>query len=64
MTTAGGEAANHIAAWDGSSWEAVGTGMNGQVKSLTVYDNKLLAGGEFDSAGGVSSNHIAAWGFR
>ncbi|MCP4712835.1 MAG: hypothetical protein GY869_29770, partial [Planctomycetes bacterium] len=31
------------------------------VYSLTVYDNKLIAGGNFTLAGGSSADHIAAW---
>ncbi|MCX6834967.1 MAG: hypothetical protein NTW07_07520, partial [candidate division Zixibacteria bacterium] len=61
FTTAGGTAANRIAAWDGSSWSPLGSGMNGSVRALTVYDNKLIAGGDFTTAGGTSANRIAAW---
>jgi hypothetical protein len=35
--------------------------MNSYVFALAVYDNKLIAGGEFDTAGGVSANRIASW---
>ena len=31
FTTAGGNAANDIAQWNGSSWSALGSGMNGDV---------------------------------
>ncbi|MBN2227120.1 MAG: hypothetical protein JW763_07115 [candidate division Zixibacteria bacterium] len=42
-------------------WSALGTGMNGIVGALTVYDGKLIAGGDFTLAGGISASHIAAW---
>ena len=42
------------------AWEPLGSGTNDYVRGLTVYDNKLIAGGDFDSAGGVSANNIAA----
>lgn len=58
---AGGKLVNRIAAWNGSSWSALGSGMNGGVDALTVYDNKLIAGGSFTTAGGVPANRIAAW---
>ncbi|NOY89466.1 MAG: hypothetical protein GXO93_08810 [FCB group bacterium] len=66
FTTAGGVAANNIAAWDGSSWSPLGSGMSGidpntYVQTLTVYNNKLIAGGRFTAAGGVAANNIAAW---
>ena len=34
FTTAGGVAANHIAKWNGSSWSALGSGMNGAHVSM------------------------------
>jgi len=61
FTVAGGTSANNIAAWDGSSWSALGSGMNDHVLALTVYDNKLIAAGYFTVAGGTSANNIAAW---
>jgi len=62
FTTAGGVSANHIAAWDGSSWSQLGTGLGDyEVLVLTVYNGQLIAGGDFTTAGGVSANHIAAW---
>jgi len=36
-------------------------GMNSPVSTLTVYDGKLIAGGEFTVAGGVAANFIASW---
>jgi hypothetical protein len=64
---AGGVYANYIASWDGSSWDSLGSGMCSEdpdphhVDALTVYDNKLIAGGYFITAGGVSANYIASW---
>ena len=61
FTTAGGVAANRIAKWDGSSWAALGSGMNGVVNALTVFDDgggpALYAGGNFTTAGGVAANN-------
>lgn len=62
FTTAGPIPANFIASWDGTNWSTLGTGMNGDVDSLTVMQNGLLvAGGAFTTAGGVTVNRIAAW---
>ena len=65
FTTAGGVAANGIAKWDGSSWTALGSGMNADVHALTVFDDgggpALYAGGDFTTAGGVAANNIAKW---
>ena len=41
-------------------WSPLGTGLDSQVISVTVYDNKLIAGGSFNTAGGVTANEIAA----
>jgi hypothetical protein len=58
-------AANRIAKWDGSSWSALGSGMNNAVHALAVYDDgggpALFAGGDFGFAGSVSAPHIARW---
>ena len=65
FTTAGGVAANRIAKWDGSSWTALGSGMNNDVHALAVFDDgggpALYAGGAFTTAGGVAANRIAKW---
>jgi hypothetical protein len=42
-------------------WSALGTGLNGNVSSLVVYNNNLYAAGGFDSAGGAPALHIARW---
>jgi len=59
FTTAGGSAANYIAKWDGRSWSALGSGMNGQVSALAVSGSDLYAGGYFATAGGKVSPYVA-----
>jgi hypothetical protein len=59
--TAGGVPANYIAQWNGSSWSALGSGMNNWVNALAVSGNTLYAGGYFGTAGGVAANCIAQW---
>ena len=62
FTTAGGAAANYAASWNGSAWQALGSGMNGGVRAWTVgSDGTLYAGGYFSTAGGVTANYIAKW---
>jgi len=61
FTNAGGSAANFIAQWNGSSWSALGSGMNARVLALAVSGNDLYAGGWFTTAGGVAANSIAKW---
>ncbi|MFO0826591.1 MAG: hypothetical protein U0572_00435 [Phycisphaerales bacterium] len=67
FTTAGALAANRIAKWNGSSWSALGSGLNGEVRALAVFDDAgrgaaaLYVGGSFTTAGGVTANRIARW---
>ncbi|MFQ5867110.1 MAG: hypothetical protein ACE5IT_03840 [bacterium] len=44
-----------------SGYSALGTGMDQPVNALTVYNNGLIAGGDFTQAGGESANQIAKW---
>lgn len=54
--------ASNISHWDGSTWSALGSGVNGTVYALTIDgDNKLYAGGSFTSAGEIEANNIACW---
>src|SRR5258705_538185 len=58
---AGGSAANSIAKWDGSSWSALGSGLNGYAQALAVSGSDLYAGGNFTTAGGIAAKNIAKW---
>jgi len=59
--SAGGTYTNHIASWDSLAWDSLGSGLNGNVYALTVYNNALYAGGDFTMAGGVPAKRIAKW---
>ena len=70
FTKAGGNSANSIAKWNGSSWSALGSGMSGAIEingdgpyvyALAVSGSTLYAGGSFTKAGGKSANSIAKW---
>lgn len=54
---------NHIARWDGTSWHAMGEGLNGSVKTLIVDPSGyVIAGGYFEDAGGdPDADHVAVW---
>jgi hypothetical protein len=66
-TTAGGQPANGIARWNGSSWFSMGSGLNGtsSASSLAVFDDgggpALYMGGSFTSVGGTPLSRIAKW---
>jgi hypothetical protein len=63
-STSGGPA-NHVAKWNGNSWESLGSGMGGQdtlISALAVDQNgSLYVGGQFQTAGGVSVSNVAKW---
>ena len=61
FTTASGLSVNRIAMWNGTSWSALGSGMNGDVRALQVFGNDLYVAGNFTTAGGNSANRIAKW---
>lgn len=57
-----GTPVNHIARWTGSSWTALGSGMDGGVRALiTMPNGDIVAGGSFETAGGITAKHVARW---
>jgi len=66
---AGGLPANKIAKWDGSSWSAVGVGIEvtagRRVSALASFDDGggaiLYGGGNFLTAGSIDARNIARW---
>jgi hypothetical protein len=61
FTTAGGVSANNVARWNGSSWSACGSGVNGDVLAFYVRNGELIVGGTFTTAGGIGVGYIALW---
>lgn len=62
FTEAGGSPVNYIAKWDGSSWTALGDGMDNFVLSLAYDNGNLYAGGSFRNVdGSIVSQGIAKW---
>lgn len=48
FTEAGGVPALNVAKWDGNSWSAMGSGLNGTCRALAVTpDGTVYAGGDF-----------------
>jgi hypothetical protein len=64
FTAAGGVAgADHIAAWDGTSWSALGTSaFTGDVNAIESVGGRVFAGGTFQNAGGdANADFLAVW---
>jgi hypothetical protein len=51
FSLAGGQPVYNIARWDGSAWHAMGTGFDGEVRALAVYNGELWAAGIFSNDG-------------
>jgi hypothetical protein len=62
FTTAGGQQARGIAAWDGNAWLTMGAGVNGRPESMAIFDGHLYIGGRFTQAGGIVQPYLARWG--
>jgi hypothetical protein len=66
FTNISGINANGIARWDGTKWEALGSGFFGALAvvrgiGLTIRGNDVFAVGTFDAAGLTDSSGIARW---
>ncbi len=69
FTRADDDSVNGIAWWRDGAWRAMGAGMThrsryprpGYVSVLTVWGDRLIAGGEFEYAGDAITNSVAAW---
>ena len=66
FSVAGGSSIDGLARWDGASWSAVGSGLNGAVRDLEVLGDgpaaSLVVAGPFERAGGAFfGNGIARW---
>lgn len=62
--SAGGVAANNVAAWDPTTntWSALGAGTDSEVFALHVRPGgELIVAGRFTTAGTVTANRIASW---
>jgi len=58
---------NGIAAWDGTAWSWLGTGIaddNASVDAVAVYLGRLIAGGRFITADDPAAYFIASWDGR
>jgi hypothetical protein len=55
---AGISAGDNIIKWDGTSFSAVGSGLDEMVKTLTIYNSELQAGGGFSLPGGGLWAHL------
>jgi len=57
-----GNLGDNIVMYDGTNFYEVGTGLQGgQIFDLIVYDNSLIACGQFKYAGNINAKYLAKW---
>ncbi len=63
FTLAGGVANTiRIAYWNGASWVAMASGLNGRVRALTFHPNgNLYVGGGFTNSDGTNGDYVCIW---
>ena len=61
FTAAGAVSANYIAKWNGSSWGALGSGLNNMVSAIGASGTDVYVGGQFTTAGGREAYYLARW---
>jgi hypothetical protein len=52
---------NNIAQWNGSTWSALGSGLDNAVWALAASEHNLYVGGNFSTAGGKPSYFLGRW---
>jgi trimeric autotransporter adhesin len=52
---------NNVAEWVGDHWAPLDTGIDGEVRAITVVNGNIFVGGDFTTAGGTTSPGIAEW---
>jgi len=52
---------SNIAQWNDTAWSGLGSGINGRVYAIGLYEDTIYMGGYFTEAGGHSAGSIAKW---
>lgn len=61
FTSIGVNQINYIAKWNGSSFEALGEGVDDNVNAIAIQDNKIYIAGSFLHSANQKLNKIAMW---
>lgn len=61
FTNAGGATARNLARWDGTQWNPVGAGTDGEVRAMSSDGTNLFVGGDFANVGTTAAARVARW---
>ncbi len=62
FTAVDGVAANSIISWDGSNWQTLGEGVNGEIHAMDVtFNGELYIAGNFELNSNSDYTNIAVW---
>jgi hypothetical protein len=61
FTTAGGQPANYVCRWNGSTWLPLPTSPSAGVYDFQAYGGELVICGNFEYVGGMTVNYIVKW---
>jgi len=53
--------AYNLGYWNGSAWQAIGGGTNGQVAELALSNQQLFVHGSFSQTGNATALGLANW---
>ncbi|HEX5054544.1 MAG TPA: hypothetical protein VFZ65_22395 [Planctomycetota bacterium] len=56
-----GSRLDHVGAFDGVRWHALGSGVDNHVRAVREFQGDLVIGGAFTQAGSVAVNRVARW---
>ena len=54
-------AASNVAYYNGTTWDSMGTGVNGNVYAIVANGSSAFVGGNFTLAGGLTATNLAIW---
>lgn len=56
-----GQAMHNITAWNGTGWEPLGSGLDGEVARIVPFGSEVIVSGNFRGTPDLRTNYIAAW---
>lgn len=61
FTQIDGQPFSRVARWNGTQWQALGSGVDGSVRDVEQIGESVVVVGDFTTAGGIEARGIARW---